>query len=146
VEDMEIRAILDTDVIVDYLKKRPDPDAVQLFGAVRSGRLTANMTTVTVFELCRGAMLSAEPERSMDAVEALRSHVSALPFDEGSARIASEICVSLERKGEAVDVRDLLIGATARAHAMPLVTRKLAHFERVGGVEVTSPRKLLERL
>ncbi len=73
---------------------------MRLFRAIKTGRLAANMTSVTVFELWRGAMLSPEPEKSMSQVEALRSHLNVLPFDEGTAEMASAICVALERKGE----------------------------------------------
>ena len=143
---MEIQAILDTDVIIDYLRKRPDPEAVKLFRAIKTGRLAASMTSVTVFELCRGAMLSPEPEKSMSQVEALRSHLNVLPFDGGTAEMASAICVALERKGEPLEIRDVFIGASAKDHAMLLVTRNLAHFERMPGVDVTSPHELLESL
>jgi len=98
-EELESQAILDTDVIIDYLRKRPEPDGAELFRTAKAGKLIANMTSITVFELCRGARLSPDPERSMEEVKVLRSYVDTLPSDGGTAEIASEISVSLEKKG-----------------------------------------------
>ena len=57
---MESEAILDTDVIIDYLKRNPDPDSKNVFQAIKTEKLTAHMTAIIVFELCRGARLSPE--------------------------------------------------------------------------------------
>jgi hypothetical protein len=36
VEDIESEVILDTDVIIDYLKRRPDPDSKNVFQSTRA--------------------------------------------------------------------------------------------------------------
>jgi len=43
------RAILDTDVIIDHLKKKPDPMATQLFHRIKERRLTYSPYAKAVF-------------------------------------------------------------------------------------------------
>jgi predicted nucleic acid-binding protein len=42
----------------------------------------------------------------------------------------------LRRRGELIAANDLWIAATALAYRMPVVTRNVAHFERVPGLDV----------
>ena len=42
----------------------------------------------------------------------------------------------LRRRGELIAANDLWIAATALAYGMPVVTRNVAHYERVPGLEV----------
>lgn len=50
---MEAEVILDTDVIIDHLRRRPEPAAKRIFQEVEAGRITAPMTSTTLFELSR---------------------------------------------------------------------------------------------
>jgi tRNA(fMet)-specific endonuclease VapC len=146
VEILENEVILDTDVIIDYLKKTPDPDAKQLFQAIKRRRLAAHMTSITFFELCRGARLSPEPERSLKQVKSLQAYINVLPFDRENAEKASEIYVYLEKRGEPLEIRDVFIGASARTHRIPLTTQNITHFERIPDVQVITPRALIGQL
>jgi len=119
---LETDVILDTDVIIDYLKKKPDPTATQLFHRIKEGRLTAHTTSISAFELYRGARLAPQPEKRMLEVKGILWTVF-LHFDEAAANTASEISVALEKKGELIEVRDLFIGAIARTSRLPLVTK-----------------------
>ncbi len=144
-EDLESEVIFDTDVIIDYLKRRPDPDAKRLFHEVKANKMTAHMSPITVFELCRGARLSPEPERRLEEVKILRSYVNVLPFDAETADKASEICVSLETSGEPLEIRDLFIAASAIMHGIPLITRNISHFKRVPDLRAVTPSDLLAK-
>jgi len=115
-----------------------------VFHEIKVGRLVAHMTAITLFELYRGARLSPEPERRVEEVKSLRWYIGILPFDEAVAEVASEVCVLLEKRGEPIDIRDLFIGASAKAVGMPLTTRNVAHFERIPGLRVLTPKELLE--
>jgi len=143
---LESEVILDTDVIIDYLKRKPDPQALRVFQAVKTGKLTARMTSVTVFELCRGARLSPHPERGLEQVKSLQFYINVLPFDQETADEASEICVSLEKKGEPIEIRDLFIAATARIYGIALATRNVKHFEKIPDLQAVTPRDLLKEL
>ena len=142
-EDLEIEVMIDTDVVIDYLRRRPDPNAEQLFHAVKTNELTAHMSSITVFELCRGARISPEPEKRLGEVKVLRSYVNVLPFNGEAAYKASEICVSLETRGEPLEIRDLFIAASAIIHGVPLITRNVSHFKRVPDMRALTPSDLL---
>ena len=98
-----------------------------------------------VFELCRGARLSPEPERRLEDVKILRSYVNVLPFNGETADKASEICVSLETSGEPLEIRDLFIAASAIMHGIPLITRNISHFKRVPNLKAVTPNGLLAK-
>lgn len=140
---MEIEVILDTDVIIDYLKRKPDATATRLFDGIKEGRLVAHTTPITAFELYRGARLAPEPDEKIIEVKGILTTVSCLRFDDVAANTASEISVTLERKGELVEVRDLFIGAIARTSRLPLVTKNIAHFKRIPDLDLVIPSDLL---
>jgi predicted nucleic acid-binding protein len=143
---METEVILDTDVIIDHLRKKPDPTATKLFHMINEGRLTARTTSMSAFELYRGARLAPEPEKRMLEAKGIFRTVDCLPFDEAAANTASEISITLERKGESVEIRDLFIGAVARTSRLPLVTKNTEHFGRIPELTVITPSDLLEKI
>ena len=143
---METEVILDTDIIIDHLKKKPDPTATQVFHAIQTGDLRAYTTSISAFELYRGARLAPEPDRRITEVKALLSHVNCLALDEGAANTASEISVTLGSRGESIEVRDLFIGAIARTSRLPLITRNVKHFRRIPDLRIVAPSNLLGRI
>ena len=140
---MEIEVVLDTDVIIDYLKRRPDPVAVEIFQKIRKGKLITYMTSITAFELYRGARLSPQPDVKIEGVKGLQFYIKVLPYDEAAADAASEISVRLEKQGEPIDMRDLFIGAIARTVKKPLTTRNVTHFQRIPDLMVIRPEDLV---
>jgi tRNA(fMet)-specific endonuclease VapC len=58
-----------------------------------------------------------------------------LPFTEKSSRIAGYVISELRRKQSLIDIRDLFIGAICIESGIPLLTRNIAHFERIKGFE-----------
>jgi len=143
---LETEVILDTDVIIDHLKKKPDPMATQLFHRIKEGRLTARTTSISAFELYRGARLAPQPEKRRLEVKGILWIMTCLYFDEAAANTASEISVALERKGELIEVRDLFIGAIARNSRLPLVTKNIEHFRRIPDLDVVTPSDLLKKM
>jgi len=142
VENLENEVILDTDVIIDFLKKKPEPEALRIFHQIRTGKLTAKITSITAFELYRGARLSPNPKQSMGDIKTLGGYMNILPFDEKSADTASEICIYLEKQGEPIEVRDLFIGAIAKTKDTLLITRNVTHFQRIPGLKLMTPENL----
>jgi len=128
---MENKVILDTDIIIDYLKKKPDPVATKLSYRIREGRIKAHTTSISAFELYRGARLSPDPEDKLLAVKSLIWTLSCLALDEAGANLASEISVALQRKGESIEVRDLFTGTVARTARLPIATKNIEYFKRI---------------
>jgi predicted nucleic acid-binding protein len=142
VENLENEVILDTDVIIDFLKRTPEPAAIKIFRKIKAGKLTAHMTSITVFELYRGARLSPNPQKSIEDIKTLQWYINVLPFDEASAEKASEICVHLEKRGEPIEIRDLFISAIAKTRNTPLLTGNITHFQRIPGLKLLTSEKI----
>jgi len=142
---LETEVILDTDVIIDHLKKKPDPTATQLFHRIQKGKLVACTTAISAFELYRGARLAPEPDKRIPQVRGILSYVNCLAFDEVAANTASEISVMLEREGELMKIRNLFIGAIARTSRLPLVTKNVEHFKRIPDLDAVAPSDLLRK-
>ncbi|MEM2134954.1 MAG: type II toxin-antitoxin system VapC family toxin [Candidatus Freyarchaeota archaeon] len=139
---METKIMLDTDVIIDYLKRKPQPEAVEIFDKIDERQYEAYVSAVTVFEIYRGARLSPKPEKAMREANTLFSHTKILSFDEQSAIEASEIHVQLEKKGLHLEIRDVFIGAQAKIAKLILVTKNKKHFERIPELKLSTPQEL----
>ena len=143
---MEARVVLDTDVVIDYLKRAPDPTVSKLFDRIREGRLRAYTTSVTAFELYRGARRAPDPHKRMLEIRSILTFVVCLNYDEAAANAASDISVTLEQEGIPIEIRDIFIGAIARTSGFPLVTKNVEHFRRIPDLRVIKPSDLLRQI
>lgn len=130
--------LADTDVLIDFLLDA-SPVAAQVAAYVETDRLWT--TAVTCFELLSGADEGKRGNKVRDLVESL----NVLSLDRVAAQKAAEVRRHLDRSGQAIGMADSLIAGTALAHALPLLTRNRAHFERVPGlalvpIEAKRPR------
>jgi len=138
--------MLDTDVIIDHLKRKPETTATQIFHEIKTERLFAHTTSITIFELYRGAKLAPKPEEKVGHIKAILNYVGCLSLDEKVASVASDIWVSLEKKGELIEIRDLFIGAITKNAGLPIVTKNVVHFKRIPSLEVITPHDLMRTL
>ncbi len=69
-------------------------------------------------------------------IEHYRANHRIVEVDERVAMIYSGISRDLRSKGTPIGANDTWIAATALAHQVPLLTRNLAHFSRVKGLDV----------
>ena len=127
---------LDTNTISYYF--RGDPQVVPRIHALPPARLT--VPSVVVYELRYGLMrlppAAAQPR--MNALDRFLSALAVLDFDEACARVAATLRARLEAEGQPIGPHDLLIAATALRHGTALVTRNVAEFSRVHGLEVVN--------
>nr|MDO8079474.1 type II toxin-antitoxin system VapC family toxin [Candidatus Freyarchaeota archaeon] len=141
---METKIMLDTDVLIDYLKRKPQPVAVEIFNGIEKRYYEAYVSAITVFEVYHGARLSPNPEKAMSVANNLFNDLIILSFNEQTAIDASEIYVQLEKKGLALEIRDVFIGAQARVKRLLLITKNIKHFERIAELKVFTPQELLK--
>jgi len=98
----------------------------------------AATTVVNVFEVAYGVHrgMSDAPGR-LEAFERVISNLEVLSLDYRAAVKAAEISGSLDRSGRGIDPFDSLVAAIALVNgADSLVTRNLAHFQRVPGLRI----------
>ena len=124
------RVVLDTDVLVDFLKGVPR--AVELVRGLREKGAALATTVVNIFELAWGAHRVG---RARD-VEGLADAMVVLSLTPREAVRAGEEAAYLSSIGLAIDVRDLLIGVIARENGYGVATGNLRHFTKIRGLTV----------
>jgi predicted nucleic acid-binding protein len=133
--------LLDTCVISEVLKTRPDPRALRWLGEADDRSLY--LSVVTLGEIAQGAaLLEPGPRQAaiLDWLDGLHQQFAEriLPVDARVARRWGRLAAGARRKGRVLSVPDGLIAATALEHDMALVTRNESDF--VGtGVPVINP-------
>jgi tRNA(fMet)-specific endonuclease VapC len=127
--------VLDSDVLIDYLRGAgPGRDLVRSLIQGVGYRVTA----VTAFELALGRSYRENPR----PVHALLS-VPLLTLTRKAGLRGGSLLGDLRRGGEAIDVRDAMQAAICLETGTTLVTRNVAHFERVPGLQLSHPVDLV---
>ncbi len=135
--------VLDTNVVSELRKVRSnkaDPGVVEWAAGVTSAQMF--ISVITLHELEHGVLLMERSDPAKGAV--LRSWLDesvtaafaerVLVVDEEVARRAAALHVP-----DPAPFRDALIGATALAHRLTVVTRNVSDFEKFDGLEVLDP-------
>lgn len=86
---------------------------------------------IVLYELQVGIGKASSPEKRIGQLNEMLSVVHVLPFEQAEAKMAAEIRVALERKGELIGPYDILIAATALTTRSTLVTHNTLEFSRV---------------
>lgn len=134
--------LVDTNVVAEWVKPRPEPRVVSWFAEVDEDRVFLSVATLA--EIRRG--VEAMP------VGRRRDRLSAWLADELPARfegrildidrrVADEwgvVVVHSEGTGIPMGTLDAFLAATARAHTLTLVTRDVGDF-RSAGIDVLNP-------
>jgi tRNA(fMet)-specific endonuclease VapC len=123
---------IDTDILIDHL--RGSPEATQAIERIEEAGRTLSTTTVNAYELTYGAWKTREPQANLEAVETLLSRLNVYPLSLEAAQEAGKMMAHLEKTGTPVDIRDIFIGATAKANGASLYTRNTRHFENMPGL------------
>ena len=127
--------LLDTNILSEVLRPRPDAGVIQGLLAHPVAGLYAS--ELTRFELRRGACLRADPEPLWQQIsEVILPLVQWLPVDEGICMQAAELSADLRRSGREIGLIDTFLAATARARGLTMVTRNTRHFEGIAGLKV----------
>lgn len=124
--------LVDTDFLIDLqrgLKRQHSSDARRFLG--EHDGVVLQISLITWMEFAEGFGLDQEE----DCRRFLRDFAVLLP-DRDTAWRASRIARHLREEGLRIGDHDVWIAATALEHDLPLVTRNLRHFQRVGGLQI----------
>lgn len=94
------------------------------------------ISSITYGELEYGVCKSANPEQNRQALRQMLSGIPILDFDWLAAGHFGDIFAELERKGQRIGERDMLIAAHARSLGYTLVTNNTREFGRIEGLTV----------
>ena len=123
--------LLDTNICIFYMKGKFH----------LSKKIDDNMkhhcfiSEITVAELFYGATCSNRKDKIIKEVETFISQFTILPIYD-SLLIFAELKSSLRSQGNLIDDFDLLIGASAVANDLVLVTENVKHLERIPRIKI----------
>jgi predicted nucleic acid-binding protein len=120
--------LVDTNVLSELIRRRPDPGVLQWAQDVRRLAVSA----VTVEEVYYG--LSWKPNQGIRLwfEGFLDTHCEILPVTAEIAKRAGEIRGQLQARGQTRSSADMMIAATAQEHDLTLVTRNVRDFTDCG--------------
>ncbi len=123
--------LLDTNICVHYVKGQYNLEQ----RIEKVGIENCYISIITVAEMQYGVAKGSEvnKEKNQDAMDKFTGGVEILSLEKCLV-IFAEIKTMLRKTGRIVDDFDLLIGSTAIAHNLILVTRNIKHFERMEGI------------
>jgi len=127
--------VLDTDLIVELLRGN---ERAKEYVRKLEGEALLCTTAINMFELYYGAYKLGK--EAVEHVKRLETRLVVLNVDSRAAEEAAEEQARLSAQGMALDVRDLLIGATARRYGCVLVTGNVKHMKRIYGLKVENWR------
>lgn len=123
--------LLDTNICI-YLFKGQFNLNEKIFGV---GLKNCAISEITYAELIYGAEKSEKTEANLALIEKFTNQIAILPIFDGIKIFAKEK-VKLRKKGKIISDFDLLIGATAIANKMIMVTRNVSEFSRMSNIEL----------
>jgi len=127
--------LLDTNILSDLIKKRPNRYLVSQLRAKPSHTLITS--SICVMELRYGSALREDFEKFWKKIESeIISRVKVLSFGHKEALLAGDVLAGLRKTGQIIGVEDVLIAATAIANKSRVVTGNVDHFSRIQGLNV----------
>ncbi|MGQ9720958.1 MAG: type II toxin-antitoxin system VapC family toxin [Candidatus Jordarchaeum sp.] len=121
---------LDTDILIDFLRGKIRDRIKQL-----EEEFQLTTTTINLFELYYGAY-KTKKERNVKSVDELAIRLEALGFTDESAKLLGGIMTELEKTGQVVDFRDVMIAGIVLENDVKLYTKNVKHFERIKGIKL----------
>ena len=120
--------LVDTNVLSELIRRRPDPGVLQWAQDVRRLAISA----VTVEEVYFGLSWKPNPGIRLWFEGFLDTHCEILPVTAEIAKRAGEIRGQLQARGQTRSSADMMIAATAQEHDLTLVTRNVRDFADCG--------------
>ncbi len=134
--------VLDTNVVSELVRPRPDPAVIAWLDGISGSQLTT--TTVTVGEIAVGIARMPEGRRKQEVAIAVGRMLGeelsgrAEPYDLGAAGEYGRLVADRLRSGRPISVADAQIAAICRAVGATLATRNVADFEGTG-IDLVNP-------
>ncbi len=123
--------MLDTNICIYIIKKKPESTLIKLHSNIDRG---IAISSITFAELMYGVQASSYPEKNTIALNQFLSIIEILPFDDDAAIEYGGIRASLRRKGTPIGTMDMLIAAHAKSKGLIIVTNNISEFKRIDGL------------
>lgn len=134
--------VLDTNVISEVMRERPDAGVLAWIDRHAAGELC--VTAITEAEIRTGIAILPEGNRKLGLLAAAEQAFGllfagrVLPFDSEAAQAYARIAADRRLRGRPISQADCQIAATARSTGASLATRNVSDFDGCG-VDVIDP-------
>jgi tRNA(fMet)-specific endonuclease VapC len=126
---------LDTTFFADLFRK--NPAAEKKLYELANETETVSTTVMTIAELYYGAYKSKNITNEMRNVASVLDSFLILEMNQEGAKMFGEILSTLEKKGQTIPDRDILIGAISLSKGeKTIITRNAKDFARIPGLHV----------
>jgi len=126
---------LDTTFFADLFRKNSAAEK-KLYDLANETEIVST-TVITIAELYYGAYKSKNMSDEMKNVAGVLSSFVILEMNEEGAKLFGEILSTLEKKGQTISDRDILIGAISLSKGeKTIITRNGKDFARIPGLKV----------
>jgi tRNA(fMet)-specific endonuclease VapC len=126
------RTIIDTDILIDFLRNQKE--AVAFITQLEEKKTRLSTTAINAFELYYGAHKSRQSVQTLQSTKKLLDRLVLLPLTPRSAQRAGHIYAELELEGQPIGLRDTFIAAIALTRKYSVATRNTEHFKKVKGL------------
>ncbi|MDA3879448.1 MAG: type II toxin-antitoxin system VapC family toxin [Prolixibacteraceae bacterium] len=121
--------LLDSSILIELFRKN-DKEKTLFYSLAKTNNILC-ISTITYYEIGIGNRKS-----HVDYWEKLTENLRILPFDRECSENAIAIYLDLLKSNKMIDLADILIGATALSHNIPIATLNDKHFNRIKGLEI----------
>ncbi len=121
--------LLDSSILIELFRKK-EKDKTLFYSLAKSNK-TLCISSITYYEIGIG-----NRKLHLDYWEKLSKNLKIIPFDKDCSDNAILIYLDLLKKNKMIDLADILIGATAITHNIPIATLNEKHFNRIKSIEI----------
>ncbi len=125
---------LETTFIIDLLRGRENIRKIK--DGIDKGSDSISIASPTIIEIKKGLILTNASEEEKDKAEKLINSLIVLNLDKDSASLSGEIEAGLIKKGDIIDLEDIMISGICIINNEKLITRNKKHFERIKNLEI----------
>jgi tRNA(fMet)-specific endonuclease VapC len=121
--------LLDSSILIELFRKKDKTKTLFYQLAKTSDDLC--ISSITYYEIGIG-----NRKLHTEYWESLCENLRVIPFDKACSNSAVAIYLELLKANNMIDLADILIGATAVSHSIPIATLNVKHFDRIAGLEI----------
>ena len=121
--------LLDSSILIELFRKK-DKEKTIFYSLAKIYKVLC-ISAITSYEIGIG-----NRDSHSDYWEKLSENLRILPFDKECSDNAITIYLDLLKANKMIDLADILIGATALTHSIPIATLNNKHFNRIKGLEI----------
>jgi len=130
--------LLDSTILIELFRKK-DKEKTLFYSLAKTYEILC-ISSITFYEIGIGNRKSHS-----DYWEKLSGNLRILPFDKECSVYAITLYLDLLKANKMIDLADILIGATALTHNLPIATLNEKHFKRIIGLEIIKQDKITSR-